>query len=301
MDFLTGEPLDIIESRRQSVTEPYFLSIPKEEREKVKFLCCDMYDPYVNYAPKYFPNAVVITDSFHVLQWLLRLIKRYINDVKKRYQERDRKLLQEKNHDSNRDFQTSADSKEVYLLKNGQWVILKNRSGWKYMEARYNRRMDMVMDTYAWEREVLKLDKNFKAIRDLKDLYESFNEQFVNDLDGAADRLDTLIEIYSQSSFQIFREFAALLKSHRETIVNSFVYVKDIKNDDILRRLSNGILESFNNIPSAYRTQSHGVDCFEFSRNRILWHMWDDAKISLVPRTKEEIHREGKKRGPYKK
>ena len=31
-DFRTGEPIDLLKSRRQNVTEPYFASIPKEER-----------------------------------------------------------------------------------------------------------------------------------------------------------------------------------------------------------------------------------------------------------------------------
>ncbi len=60
-----------------------------------------MYDPYVNYTNQYFSNAKIITDSFHVLQWLLHLINNYINEVKKRYQAKDRKRLEDKNHDNN--------------------------------------------------------------------------------------------------------------------------------------------------------------------------------------------------------
>lgn len=90
MDFTTGDILDIIKSRRKNYTEPYFLSIPIQERNNVEFLCCDMYDPYINYTFRYFQNACVITDSYHVLQWLLRLINDYINKVKKRYQAIDR-------------------------------------------------------------------------------------------------------------------------------------------------------------------------------------------------------------------
>lgn len=123
MDFLTGDILDIIESRRQEYTKSYFLSIPKEERNKVEYLCCDMYDPYTNYTKTYFTNAEVITDSFHVLQWLIRLIRNYINSVKKKYQERDRKRLKDKNELTNIDNKSIEESDEVYILKKASWVI----------------------------------------------------------------------------------------------------------------------------------------------------------------------------------
>lgn len=67
-DFYTGNPIDLLRSRRKNVTEPYFLSIPKEERYMVKFLISDMYNPYLNYVDQYFPNAVPVIDSFHVIQ-----------------------------------------------------------------------------------------------------------------------------------------------------------------------------------------------------------------------------------------
>ena len=69
----------------------------------------------------------------------------------------------------------------------------------------------------------------------------------------------------------------------------------------MLRRLSNGPMESFNNIPSALRRQSHGIRNFEFARNRILWAIRDDAPINIVPLSDSEIHKTEKKRGPYKK
>lgn len=63
-DFHTGDPIDLLRSRRASVTEPYFASIPKEERYAVKYLISDMYNQYISYVDKYFPNAVAVVDSF---------------------------------------------------------------------------------------------------------------------------------------------------------------------------------------------------------------------------------------------
>ncbi len=103
----------------------------------------------------------------------------------------------------------------------------------------------------------------------------------------------------------MFREFAKLLVRYNDSIVASFVYARvwsDENHEEILRRLSNGPLESFNNKPSALRTASHGISNFSFFRNRLLWATRDVASILAVPKKKEDIiNKTDKKRGPYKK
>ena len=53
MDFISGEIIDILPNRLESTTSKYFYSISKEERNRVKYLICDMYNPYINYVNKY--------------------------------------------------------------------------------------------------------------------------------------------------------------------------------------------------------------------------------------------------------
>lgn len=175
---------------------------------------------------------------------------------------------------------------------------MKNYNKWNHFLQQY-------MDRYDWEREFMALDPNFKKIKLYKDLYETFNGQFVNNREGASERLDELIAFYKDCDLQIFREFAALLSKYHDSIVNSFRYVTASESGryaNKLRRLSNGPMESFNNIPSGYRTQSHGIDDFEFTRNRILWSHRKDAPILAVPKSAAEVHNyTGKKRGAYKK
>lgn len=241
-----------------------------------------------------------------MIKWLLQLIRIYINNVKKKYQERDRKALQEKNLKNNTSIEKSKDSREVYILKNAAWVILKNEKNFSpYTGRRWNRVLGRYMDRYDWEREFMALDKNFEKIKLYKDMYETFNEQYINDLEGASKRLDELIEFYRNCDIQIFREFSVLLSRYHESIVNSFKYTTVTEADsheEKLRRLSNGPMESFNNIPSGLRTQSHGIDDFEFARNRILWALRDDAAILAVPKTAAEVHNYTDiKRGKYKK
>ena len=305
MDFITGNILDIIPSRRKDVMERYFLSIPKEERDKVKYLISDMYNPYINYTYKYFKNSISIVDSFHVLQRLLTYVNSYINEVKKKYIQRDKKLLEEKNYKNNKDYETQKDSREVYILKHAKWVLLMNQDNYVYKERKYNSFLNQYLDTYDWENMFLDLDPNFKKIRDLKDLYEEFNGSFINDYDGATKKLNELIDIYKNSDIKIFRDFAGVLTRYYPYIVNSFKYIKptDVrKYHEELRRLSNGPMESFNNVPSSLRSRSHGLANFEFNRNRILWSRRDDAAILAIPKSRKEIHvNTKKKRGPYNK
>lgn len=305
MDFITGDILDIVESRREDHTHRYFKDIPKKERDGVKFLISDMYKPYTNYIYKYFNNAVSIVDSFHVIKWINDSIGVYINDVKKKYQARDRKALEDNNYANNRDYKTKKDSDEVYILKHAKWVLLMNKDNITYYEKRYNRFLNEYLDTYDWQNKFLALDDKFPRIKELKDLYEEFNGSFINDVEGASKHLDELIEIYKNCELAMFKGFSELLEKFRVNIINSFNYVtsdeKKMRHSK-LRRLSNGPLESFNNVPSSYRTQSHGVDNFQFTRNRILWSERDDAGILGTPKTKKEVQTKTTiKRGPYKK
>jgi len=305
MDWSTGRIIDMLPSRRKETTEQYFRGIPRSERDAVRFLICDMYDPYVNYTRTYFKNAECITDSFHVVQWLLTLIRRYVKGGKKRCQGRGRKALEEKNRKTNGAVGKERDSREVYILKHGAWGILMNEKNFRPAGKRvWNRFLQQYTDRYDWEREFMALDPCFAKIKFYKDLYESFNEKYVNDLEGASGRLDELTAIYEACGIGLFKDFARLLRKYHDTIVNSFTYVTKKETEShagALCRLSNGPMESFNNNPSGYRSRSHGVNDFEFTRNRILWHDRPDAPILGNPKTDEQIHRAGKKRKPYKK
>lgn len=122
-DFHTGDPIDLLRSRRVNATEPYFVSLPTEEKNPVKYLISDMYNPYISYVDKYFPNAVSVIDSFHVIQWIVRMIDNYIRQLLKKYRQRDREL-QEKHSLEEQRLISLPQSDEVYLLQKYRWLIL---------------------------------------------------------------------------------------------------------------------------------------------------------------------------------
>ena len=310
MDFITNEIIEILPNRGREVTDAFFRSIPQSEKDKVEYIVSDMYKPYINYAGTTFKHARPVVDSFHVISWLLNKINLYINDVKKRYQARDRKSLEEKNYRTNRDYKTIKESDEVILLKKHRWIILKKQDDIHYSgQYRHVKGLrGIYLTTDQLEKKFLDLDPHFREIRELKEKYFAFNSIHVNDFEGAEHYLDDLINMYRACSIALFREFAELLSTYRKEIISSFKYIsaESIKTEadsiENFRRLSNGPIEGFNNKPKDLKRISNGVSNFEFVRNRILWATRKDAVMLGVPKTDKEVHTyTGKVRGPYKK
>ena len=308
MNWETGEIIDILPNRFRETLSRYFSAISKEERDTVEFLVSDMYDTYSNLAGPngVFANAVSVIDTFHHTQPIIAKIQSYIRDVKKQYQARDRKKLEEENYRNNRDYKTRKDSREVHLLKHYDYFILKNHADIDYTPyyRSIKKRGGYWVYPEALDREFMALDKNFPVIRDQKEMYIEFTHGHINDPVGAAEHLNKLITFYRNSELRMFREFAVMLDAHKDGIIASFTYLNAIRvtsNDDILKRISTGPLESFNNFPKDYKRQSNGVRNFAYTRNRILWAVRKDPALKAIPYSREEVHTEGKKRGSYNK
>lgn len=307
MDFRTRQIIDILPNRKQDTTAYYFMhAIPKEERDRVKYLIGDMYDPYISFIGKYFVNAEYVVDSFHVVSHIIRELRYYINDVKRKYQVINDKKLEEENYKNNRERKSKKDSPELFILKHFYWALLKNKDDINYSwNRKYYRFLGQYLDTYDCEKIFLDLDPNFRKLRDLKEIYIRFNKSHQDDPKGAEAELETIIKLYESSDFRMFHEFAELLKTHKKAIVISFTYinVEDRKNqNNMLCRLSNGPMEGFNNNPKDYKRNANGVANFDFTRNRILWALRTDARPLAVPRKliRHEVP-ESHKRGPYNK
>ena len=306
MDFCSGQIIDILPNRHADTFEDYFLHIPLEERSKVKIIISDMYKPYLAFPRSYFPNAESIVDSFHVISLIIGKIKQYINQVKRRYKDKNEEQLNEKNYRTNSSHKTIKKSRELRILEKYDWFILKNHDDISYEPYwRSSRRGGYWFDPSSMEKSFFELDSNFKKIRDLKEIYIKFNQKHVNDPDGALSELEEIIKQYRSSDLSMFREIASTLESNKRAIVNSFRYIRDEKygrKTDMLRRISNGPMEGFNVNPKSLKRNSHGVSNFIYNRNRILWATRNNPSILAIPRSKEEIHNHtGKKRGPYKK
>ena len=138
-DFLTGESIDLVETRRKIKTESYFLNIPLKERQRVKYVISDMYKQYLEYCKLYFPNAVSVIDAFHVIQTINFEFLKYIRKVIKTIDEKDRIEHQRRIEEFHRDVDFKH-SKDYLLLKKYHGLLLKNGRDLKiYTQPRYNK------------------------------------------------------------------------------------------------------------------------------------------------------------------
>lgn len=271
-DFHTGDPIDLLRSRRMNVTEPYFVSIPTEERNAVKYLISDMYNQYISYVDKYFPNAVAVVDSFHVIQWITRSIDNYIRQLLKRFRQRDRELEDQLSYEQQKPVSLPP-SDEVYLLQKYRWLILASQSNIKYhSEPRMDSHFHCLMNTFDYEDSLFRIDPKLKEFRDLKETYLQFNNRNAGNPIKAREELSELIIMYQSCEHEIFRDFGDLLEKYEDYIINSFIMVEKHGFGKVYNsRLSNGPIESINRKVKDLKRLGRGFRNFEHFRNRFLY------------------------------
>lgn len=71
-----GKTIDIVEDRTTSNLDKYFSHYTEKARKRVKFVVMDMYSPYIDLIKKWFPNAKIIIDLFHIVQLLTKSLNK---------------------------------------------------------------------------------------------------------------------------------------------------------------------------------------------------------------------------------
>ena len=296
MDFVSGEPVDIVHNRLTNTLEAYFSSIPIDERKNVKGIISDAYKPYLNTVPDYFPNSVSILDSFHTSKYIINLLNVFVNKLMKQYKAKDKKRWEEKAKKLNREIIKGKYSREVILLQNYRWVLLKNYDDISHSTyTYYHKLLGMNVNTYQIEKMFFDIDPRLKRYHELKEKYIQFNNSTYESEEEIKQTLDNLIGIYASSQDEIFIDFGMFLKSHAEEIIRSFTTIQVTRktkddNEAYYARLSNGLMESFNRKPKDYKRSTRGSSNFDYTRNRILWATRKNPSIRGIPKYRAEIH-----------
>ncbi|MBR0474046.1 MAG: transposase [Erysipelotrichaceae bacterium] len=240
LDFISGEPIDIVNSRRQKDKEPYFYHIPLEERLNVKYLICDMYNPYINYVTRYFPNAQAIVDGFHVKKWILDRPNTYYRSVLKRYKDIENAELKRNNFLFNTSFKSIKHSREVNILQDFKFILFENVANIDYTaDPSYNFHLGQYLDTFQKEKKFMDLDPHFPTLRALKESFNTFDNAAKSNTSDIDNLFDNLIRDYRNCEESVFNDFARLLIKYRKylileesvrsvdiTLKNSFLHVK---------------------------------------------------------------------------
>ena len=262
-----------------------------------------MYRPYLGFVDTYFPNAISVIDSFHVVKfinwhlhkYLLRLIRKYRDLDELRHYELEQRLGRRV------DF---TPSKESYLLKNYQWLILKNNDDILYSgKPKFNRKLRRYITIGEIESLLFDIDPSLKKLRDLKEKYINFNKKYGGKYKEAKHELKDIIDEYDNSSYDMFHKIADSLRFHFDAIANSFIMVeRHCKGTTYIKRLSNGPVEALNRIVKDMKRNARGYKNFDHLRNRFLYSQRANASILGTPKPLDEVLNEtGIKRGPYTK
>lgn len=265
--------VDVLNSRRLEQLDDYFFKIPRIERDAVRYFSIDLYDNYKILAKKYFKNALICADSFHVIKNLSQFFHRLRIRVMKQYS-----YL--KNQNDN-----------YYWLFKSYWKLLtKDRSKLTHKKQKIGR-SKQYMSSYEIIDYMLSIDKELKLAYELLHEYRTFNE--IATIDNAGEWFDELVLRFQSSGITEFIPAWKLLKNWREEIINSFTRVDGY-------RISNGPMERINrDIKTLFRL-SFGTTNFERMRNRIMYSLNSDSPI-LYHRKQKTNKRNMRPRGPYKK
>lgn len=263
-------PFEILPSRSKNYLSKYFGAIPREERNKVKYVTIDMWEPYKDIANIYLPNAIVAVDPFHVVKHLTDSFNRIRLDIQN---------------------QVLEYSDTYYLLKKWNWLINKNNV-FLNNEPKYNHRFRKKLNYRDIFYMILGISEELALGYRIKEEYLKFNKEAT--YENAEEWLDHIIEMITSSGIKQFEDFKNLLLNWKPEIVNSFLRPYED------RKLSNSLCENINSQIRAFLSISKGVVNFTRFRKRILYALNDKIFYALTEHLKSDKQK-GKPRGNYNK
>lgn len=268
--------MDVLPSRRKYDLLNYFMLIPLEERNKVKYVSFDMWETYRIITKHVFPNAVCITDHFHVIQELNRRVDR----VRIRVQNRFRKTIKTLKPKENNKTITSEEiveleeaSRYYYVLKKFNWLLASTNK--KILDVNVERRFNRTLNRYLNYSEILaymlniddELEEAFYLRNDVTYFYDHCT------YDTAKKQLEKIIIDFRSSTVAEVSPFANTLTNWKKEIINSFIIVDDKVN----RKMNTAIVENRNKSIKLIKHASNGYLNWERFRNRILYTLNEDT------------------------
>jgi transposase len=265
--------IDVLPSRHKDILSIYFSRISAKERGNVRFFSTDLYETYRQIAKKYFYNAVICADPFHVIENLSNCLHNVRRHVMYDYAH---------NKKENDDF---------YWMLKDHWKLLTMPRHLLHTERYLNTRTGQFMSQSENVQFMLYISEDLRKAYDLYQDYLEFNS--TSTLENARERLDKLIDAYKDSRIKQYIPAWKMLENWHDEIINSFSRVNG-------RRVTNGPMERANeNIKTIFRL-AYGARNFERMRNRIMFVMNSDSPTLYEPKKYTNKHKYHK-RGHYNK
>ena len=277
IDFLTGEPIDILPSRKEDDLLEYFRRIPLEERRNVKLVGMDMWKTYRKVVKEVFPRAYCVADFYHIKADMHRKIDRIRIRVMKRY---DKK------------------SEEYHLLKHFNWLLFKNtdakdKDGNLLLDpkrpGKLNHKFNKELNFYDLLELIRCIDPELTEAIDLKNKCNDFYKN--NTYDTCENALKQLIKDFRAASTEDMRAFGDTLAEWRHEIVNSFIVIgheysvdhRDGHVESLKIRIWSAGIERANSDVKTIKKVTMSMGNWERFRNRVLYALRKDAHYRLNP------------------
>nr|WP_243694656.1 transposase [Flavobacterium psychrotolerans] len=220
--------------------------IPLKQRSLVKEITLDMAGNMGLIARKCFPNAIRVTDRFHVQKLAIEALQEI--RIKYRWEAIDQENdAMEKSKKSKENFQSKTLSNGdtlKQLLARSRYFLYKNKSKWTESQIE---RAALLFELYP------DIQKAYNLTQELRGIFENTTDKII----GFA-KLAKWHEKVNQSGFKSFNTISRTITNHYQTILNYFD-----------NRSTNASAESFNAKIKAFRAQFRGVRNIEFFLYRL--------------------------------
>ena len=215
--------------------------IPLKQRNQVTEITLDMAANMGLIARKCFPNAIRVTDRFHVQKLALEALQEI--RIKYRWQAIDKENdAIEKARKVKKKFEpetlTNGDTFKQ-LLARSRYFLYKSKSKWSENQIK---RATLLFELYP------DIEKAYNLAQDLRNIFEKTTDKIIG-----LSRLAKWHEKVNQSGFKSFNTISRSIINHYQTILNYFD-----------NRSTNASAESFNAKIKAFRAQFRGVRNVDF-------------------------------------
>lgn len=163
----------------------FFYEFGKEHSEKLRYVCSDMWRPYLKVIKKKAPNALNILDRFHIMKKFNEAIDLIRRSEVKRFK---------------------ADKQENVLL-NGRWLLLKRPEN---LNEKQTTRLKTLLKMNIFSIKGYLLREDFQRFWEYK--YPAAAEKF----------LDNWITRTLQTNLEPMKKVANMLRNHKPLIMNWF-------------------------------------------------------------------------------
>lgn len=202
--------MDILPDRTQSHLASYFREIDRAQRLRVKYFVCDMWQPYMDLAHTFFPNAKVCIDKYHFIRqvtWAMEKVRKRLQKTMtitmRKYYKRSHKLLLTRYHKLKEENKKACDLMLLYNddLRLAHW--LKEKFYEICQDIRYSRQR---RDFHDWIK--IAESSGLKEFEKCADTYRRWSKEILNAFkygitNGTTEGFNNKIKVLKRTSYGI--------------------------------------------------------------------------------------------------